>query len=75
MNLLAPFAWLPLLAIGVAVAWKLTKSWSRALGAARLAAPILLAVWIVLRLFDFLAKGGGPMKWVAVARWRRISSQ
>ena len=67
MNLLAPLAWLPLLVVGVVIAKQLTKSWSRALGGARLAAPILLAVWILVRLFDFLAKGGGPLKWVAVS--------
>ncbi len=67
MNLLAPLAWLPLLAVGLVVARQLTKSWSRALGGARLAAPILLAVWILIRLFDFLAKGGGPLRWTAVS--------
>ncbi|MBL9013028.1 MAG: hypothetical protein JNL83_02565, partial [Myxococcales bacterium] len=69
MSILAPLAWLPLLLIGVVVAKAVSKgkSWSRAFGGVRLAAPILLVVWLLVRLFDFLAKAGGPMKWSAVS--------
>ena len=65
MNVIAPLAWVPLLAIGVIVARRLT-SWPRALGAARIAALGLLGVWLAVRLFDFLAKGGGPIRWAFV---------
>jgi hypothetical protein len=65
VSVIAPLAWLPLLAIGVIVARRLT-TWRRALGAARMAALVLLGVWLTVRLFDFLAKGGGPMRWALV---------
>lgn len=65
VNVLAVFAWLPLLAIGVFVAGRLV-SWPRAAGAARGAALVLAVVWLAVRLCDFLAKGGGPMRWAFV---------
>lgn len=68
MSLLAPLAWLPLLAIGVAIARRLTGSWARAIGGARLAAPALLAAWLLVHLFDYLARGGGALAWVGVHR-------
>ena len=75
MSLLAALAWLVPAGLGLTLAAWMQRDrgrggwdWPRALQAAGPAALGTAAVWLLVRLFDWLAQGTGPIAWVGVAQ-------
>ncbi len=73
MNLLAAIIWLVPVAAGLGATARRHRvgpswGWARALRAGWGAALMVAAAWTLIRVFDWLSGGGGPLAWVGVKR-------